>query len=203
MGVVLILVVGFGLFVLLIVWAIKYSKKINARKANFYRDLAQKYELEHTQSKYMMAQLNSCQGAVGGFQLQIWEKMEGSGKNRTVVTRAKIEKTPLDFQFKIGKEHIFSKAGKMLGMKDIEFNDFEFDKKFLLKSKNEEAFRQMLNHKMLNELKTIKDNLSGSIRNDGTSMTYMYYGALAHEKQFSSFEKVVDFMLKLTEQKVF
>ncbi|MBD3637990.1 MAG: hypothetical protein HUJ25_11600 [Crocinitomicaceae bacterium] len=194
------IVIGLGLLVAIIVWAVKYTKKINKRKERFYSEFAQKHGLQHSSSKYMMAMLNVVQGTYKGSPFTVFEKMEGSGKNKSVVTRASFENVPFDYDFKIGKEHIFSKAGKLLGMKDIEFGDEEFDKKFLIKSKDEEKFRAFFNYKLQGALKELKSDLASSIRVSDGTMTYMHYGPLPNEKTFRSFERVVDFMILLIDE---
>lgn len=194
---VLLLIVSLGLFVGIIVWAVKYSKKINARKGIYFSELAQKHGLQHNSNKHMMAVLNDLQGTWNGYPFRIYEQMVGSGKNKSVVTYATFENVPFDYDFKIGKEHIFSKAGKMLGLKDIEFQDAEFDKKFLIKAKDEDKFRAFFNYKLQEELKMIKDDLKATIRVQNGTMTYSHYGPLPNEKVFKSFETVVGFMFAM------
>lgn len=196
----LTLIGAIALFVLLIVWAVKYTKKINARKKAMYEQLAQRLGLVHTETKYLMAKLNNLAGEYRGMKVAIWEKMEGSGKNRTVVTRILITAPGFDFDFKIGKEHFFTKIGKALGMKDIEFGDPEFDKKFLLKSDNEEKFRRLITPNIQHEIRNLGSDIRSSIRMQKGEFSYMNYGPLANEKQFKSFEKILDFMLMLAEK---
>lgn len=200
---ILVLVLSLGLFVAIIVWAVRYTKKINRRKDEMYKKFAERYGLQHMTSKYMLVMLNQMKGQIDGMDVDIYEKMEGSGKNKQVVTRVKITNTPFDFDFKIGKEHLFSKAGKLMGFQDIEFNDEEFDKKFRLKSKQEDKFRSLMNVNMQNELKQLEKDLAATIHHDNHVMSYSNYGPLTKEDQFESFERVVKFMLKLTQQKVY
>lgn len=203
MGPIIILIVALSVFVGIIVWAVKYTKKANAKKAILYGDFAKKHGCEHTQSKYMMAMLNEVKGEIEGMEFHMYEKMEGSGKNRHVVTRVHLNNTPIDFEFKIGKEHIFSKAGKMLGMKDIEFNNAEFDKKFLMKSKDEQKFRSLMNPNMQAGLSAIQKDMSATIYHKDNQMTYLQYTPLVKEAHFQSFERVFDYMLKLCKEKYY
>ena len=196
----IILIIALGLFVGIIVWAVKYSKKVNARKGKLYGAFAEKHGLQHNSNKYMLNVLNTVEGTWKDYPFKVYEQIVGSGKNKTVMTYAVIGNLPFDYDFKIGKEHLFSKAGKALGLRDIEFGDAEFDKKFLIKAKDEEKFRAFFNYKLQDELKQIKDDLRSSIRmNDGT-LTYANYGPLANEKAFTSFEKIVGFMFALVEE---
>lgn len=196
-----ILVLALGIFVGIIVWAVKYTKKINNRKHEFYAEFANKRGFTHRQEKYMLAMLNTLEGEIAGCPVRIFEKMEGSGKSKQVVTRIVVDNTPWNFDFRMGKEHFFSKAGKMLGMQDIEFGDAEFDKNFLLKSKDEPQFRDLMTLNIQNELRMIKDDLRSSIYHTSGSLAYMNYGPLAKQDQFDSFERVVNFMEKLLSEK--
>ena len=200
---IVILIAAVGFFVAIIVWAVKYTKKVNARKEILYKAFGEKHKLQFSQSKYLMARLNSLVGEVEGMQVSIVEKMEGSGKNKSVVTRLIFTGTPIDFDFKIGKEHIFSKAGKALGMKDIEFNNAEFDKKFLMKSKEEDKFRSLMNPNMQAALSALQKDMSATIRHDNNTMSYVQYTPLVKEAQFQSFERVYEFMLKLCKEKYY
>lgn len=197
----LALILALAFFIGIIVWAVRHTKKVNQRKGQFYRDFAQKHGLQHSESKYMLAMLNECSGQIGELQVRVYEKMVGSGKNRQIYSNIEINNNGIPFQFKIGKEHIFSKAGKMMGLKDIEFGDEEFDKQFLMKSKDEEAFKRIMNMNMQSRLKEIKSDLVNAIRNDNSSMSYFHYGPLAKERQFKAFENVFDYMIELTKQR--
>lgn len=200
---ILILVGSLGLFTLIIVWAVKHTKKTNQRKNEMYSQFALKRGLEHTTSKYFMAQLHNVEGTIDGFNVQIFEKMEGSSKSKQVMTRIIFSNPPFDFDFKIGKEHIFSKTGKMLGLKDVEFDNPEFDKKFLMKSKDETKFKSLMNHNMQHELAAIEKDLKAAIRHSHGTLTYVNYGPLVKEEQFQSFERVLDYMFRLMKEKYY
>lgn len=198
----LVLGLFFAAMIALIVWALKYNKKVNARKEGLYKAFAEKHGLQHSSRKQQMALLNTCQGQIDGLNVTIYEQIVGSGKNKTVNSHILIENNPFNYQFKIGKEHIFSKAGKMMGLKDIEFGDEAFDKKFLMKSKDEEAFRRMMNMNMQARLKELEGDLVSAIRNDNGKMSYYTFGPLPKEKQFQKFENVFNFMIELTKQRM-
>ena len=198
---IVILVGALGLFIGIIVWAVKYSKKVNKRKAAYFQDFAAKNNLTYSTSKYFLVLLNEVNGDLDGCQFQIYEKMVSSGKSKQVVTTIQFSNTPLHFDFKIGKEHLFSKTGKMLGLKDIEFRDEKFDKTFLMKSKSEDEFRALMNFENQAKLLAIEKDLKASIHCANGQLTYSYYGPLANEKVFASCEKVIDFMRTLLKSK--
>ena len=109
-----------GGLVALIVWAVKYGKKVNARKLKWYQEFATKHGLEHTTHKHFFNVLNSVNGTFHDCTFQFYEEVKGSGKHQQFFAHIKFYNSPLNFDFKIGKEHLFSKAGKLLGMKDIQ-----------------------------------------------------------------------------------
>ncbi|MEX1001536.1 MAG: hypothetical protein WDZ35_05425 [Crocinitomicaceae bacterium] len=190
-----------GSFVALIVWAIRHQKKTNQRKEKLFTDFAQQNGLTRTTSKYALAQLNELRGELYGYPFQMIEKMEGSSKNKSITTYIIFSNTPFGFDFKIGKEHVFSKLGKHIGMKDIEFNETEFDKRFLIKSKEEDKMRRLLSLSLQNELKALDKDLGNAIRNQNQVLSYTIYGIpLTKEKQFEPVKRVMGFMQKLLKE---
>lgn len=198
---ILLLIVSLGAFIGIIVWAVKYTKKVNKRKAEMFERFATENNLNYSSSKHMLVLLNEVNGDLDGCQFQLFEKMVSSGKSKQVVTTVQFSNTPFTFDFKIGKEHLFSKTGKMLGFKDIEFRDEQFDKKFLLKSKSEDEFRALMSHEMQARLMEIEKDLKASIRCENGHLTYSYMGPLANEKLFGTCENVINFMRHLIRAK--
>ena len=190
-----------GGFIALIVWAVKYGKKVNKRRQALFEDFANRKGLTYTSTKMFMNNINRAEGDLHGSQFIMYEKMVGSGKNRHLATFMEFNNSPLTFDFKIGKEHLFSKAGKMLGWKDIEMGDEAFDKRFLLKSKSEDEFRALMTYDLQASLQALDKDLVASIRANKGSLTYSTYAALANEKQFKAAENVIDFMEKLLKPK--
>lgn len=192
-----ILIGFFGGLIALIVWGIKYGKKVNARKQLLFKEFAQNRGLTHSTTKHFLNVLNTVDGTINGCNFHLNEVIEGSGKHQHVVAYIKFYNSPINFDFKIGKEHIFSKAGKMLGMQDIEMGDYEFDKRFLLKSKSENEFRNLMTYEIQGELKQLDKDLKSSIIQKDGVLTYSLHGGLVNEKIFKSTERVIDFMVKL------
>lgn len=192
-----ILIVSLAVFIGIIVWAVRHTKKVNIRKAGYFEDFASRNNLTYSTSKYFLVLLNEVNGDLEGCQFQMFEKMVSSGKSKQVVTTIQFSNTPFHFDFRIGKEHLFSKTGKMLGLKDIEFRDEKFDKTFLMKSKSEDEFRALMNYEMQSKLSAIEKDLKASLYANNGQLSYSYYGPLANEKVFNSCEKVIDFMREL------
>src|SRR5690554_4569452 len=144
----LVIILGIGILIAIIVWLMQRQKKLNKRKHLFYSEFADKHNLRHTSDKYMMTMLNIVQGNWNGYPFAVFEEMQGSGNSKQVYTYAIFENVRFDFNFKMGKEHLFSKTEKILGLKGIEFGDAEFDKKFLIKSNDEDKFRTFFNYQL-------------------------------------------------------
>lgn len=194
---ILLLIGALALFIGIIVWAVKYTKKVNNRKIAYFENFAKLNNLDHSTSKNFLVLLNEVNGQLEGCQFQLYEKMVSSGKNKQVITNVQFSNTPFNFDFKIGKEHLFSKTGKLLGLKDIEFRDEKFDKTFLLKSKSEDEFRALMTYENQAKLMEIEKDLKASIHCTNGQLTYSYMGPLANEKVFNSCENVIDFMKRL------
>lgn len=197
----LIIIIAILAFGGVIFWLVKYTQKVNARKLKLFKDFAQKHNLTHTTAKFMFTKLNEVSGEMAGCHFHFYERMQGSGKNQRLVSYVLFSNSPFNFDFKIGKEHIFSKAGKMIGMKDIEFDDAEFDASFLIKSKSENLMRDLITYDIQNMLKDLKSDLKSSIENKNGVLSYSVYGGLPNEKTFVSNQKVIDFMVKLIQKK--
>ena len=180
--------------IVLVIFLVRYGKKINQKKIVWYQNWALKLGLQHELVKNGFAKLNVLHGNLDGCPVQIYEKMVGSGKNRAMHTYVEFTPSPFHFDFRIAKEGFFSKVGKTFGAKDIEFNDFEFDKKFLLKSKEEEKFRSILDYKAQHALSEIEKDLFGSIHNNGGKFSYSIPGGFAKEEKIADFERILDFM---------
>jgi hypothetical protein len=193
----LILFLAIGAFVALIVWAIKYGKKVNARKVVYYQEFANKHRLQHSTHKHFFNVLNSVNGTLHDCTFQFYEEVQGSGKHQQFYAHIKFYNTPFNFDFKIGKEHLFSKAGKLFGMKDVEMGDDAFDKRFLLKSKSENELRDLMTYDIQGELTRLDPDLKGSIHCKDGVLVYTIIGGLPKETSFRSAEKVVDFMIEL------
>lgn len=198
-GVIALIVLG-GLIVL-IIFLVRYSKKINQKKIGWYQNWALKLGLKHELSKYMLTKLNVLSGQLDGNQVLIYEKIVGSGKNRSLYTFVEFTPNPFDFQFSIGKEGFFSKIGKSLGAKDIEFDNTEFDKTFLLKSKEEDKFRAMMDYRAQEALRGIENVLVNSIVSNQKTLSYSIFGGFTKEEKIEDFERVMDFMRLLIKNK--
>lgn len=193
----LVLIAFFVVLVLIVVFAVKFSKKTNTRKQNLFQDFAIRNGLNHSLSKQFLTQLNHIHGEFKGFSFRMSEKIVGSGKHQTVVLDVEIHNTGFDFEFKIGHEHFFSKAGKFFGKNDIQIGNTEIDERFLFKSDYENRFIDLMTYEIQNELKMIDKDLKAPILTKAGTLAYTLTGSVPNQVAFDSLEKVIDFMLKL------
>ncbi len=163
-----------------------------------YKELALRLNLEYSEIKHSFIKIPHLVGNWKKNQIEIYERIVGAGKNQTIYTHAKFYNSPHNFQFRIGKEHFFSKMGKVIGFKDIEFDNLELDKKFLFKSKDEGQFRTVMNYKVLHDLEGIEKSLAGHIENKDGILMYTVVGTMNSKEKIAAFEKVLMFMSRLT-----
>lgn len=194
----ILIILAFFLFLIgIIVWAIRYGRKKNKEKNQRYRDFALRLNLEYNERPHLFVKLPVLTGTFRNHPIKLCEKVIGSGKNQTFYTIIEFTGSSHDFQFRIGKEHFFSKIGKKIGFKDIEFDQFELDKKFLFKSKDEDQFRALMNYKILHALEAIDEHLKGSIEHVDDVLSYTQVGVLSKPEHFEGLEKVMYFMEQL------
>jgi len=184
-----------------VVLLVKYAKKANRIKVELNMALANKLGLTYSLRKKGISKLCSLDGTRNGLPISIHEKIVGSGKNQRMFTAVSFSPSPFNFEFSISKEHFFSKIGKNIGFKDIEFDNFEFDKKFLLKSKQEDQFRQLLDYNMQHKLTGIYNVMKGQILSNSTEFSYTIPGGFAKQENVDDFEKVLAFMEALIQSK--
>lgn len=197
---IVVLVITIGLLIGLIVFLLRYSKKKSRQKNELYKSLGLKLNLTYSESKHFLIMIPHLNGKWRDHYVEIYEKIVGSGKSQAVYTNIRFSKSPHNFQFRIGKEHFFSKAGKKMGFKDIEFDNFELDKKFLFKSKDESQFRSIMDYKLLHDLEEIVGCFRGDIYNQKGVMTYTMAGVANKPERIDELEKILQFMGKLMEQ---
>ena len=198
---VVVIIVSFSVVIGLIVFIFRYTRQKNKEKNKLYNDLALRLNLEYTESKNFLVMLPHVSGQLNGSYVEIYEKIVGSGKNQTVYTNVHFHNSPHSFQFRIGKEHFFSKMGKKLGFNDIEFDNLELDKKILFKSMDEEQFRRLMDYKLLYALEGIADGLRGTIYNDNNLLTYSFAGVVNKTDKMTQLENVIKFMGSLAQKK--
>lgn len=197
-----LVILFFSLFIGAIILVIRWALKINKKRILLLEEYAKSKGLEHSTTKYFFSKLNQIKGEIDGIAIEINERMVGSGKNQQLVTDV-IVHSNFNFNFKIGTEHLFSKAGKIFGINDIQLGDPEIDKKFLFKSSDEERFKQMMNYEMQHKLAGLGKSLKASINCENGKITYSIYGALAKQSNLENMEEVRVFIFNLMRVKIY
>lgn len=188
------------IIILAVVLLVRWFKNQNKKKVILFQEWGAKMGFQHSQTKKFFYRFNYLEGEVNGNKVRIYESLSGSGDNQTVVCNFTITPSPFNFSFRIGKEHFFSKTGKLLGMKDVEVGDEKFDKIFLLKSKEESQLKSVINYKIQSELMQIKDALKSTIQVDENFIKYSTIQPVMRERQLEEFERVFNFALLLVKE---
>lgn len=192
-----------GLMTFLVVWVLRYGGKKNAEKNARFKEFGLSHKLTYSEKPYMFVKLPFLTGKIGDHTVDIYEKVVGSGKHQSYYTEINFSNSPHNFQFRIGKEHFFSKVGKKIGFKDIEFDHYELDKQFLFKSDNEGLFRALMNYKVLHDLEGLIPKFKGAIQHQNGMLNYSQLGVLSKPEQFEDLELILTFMTKLIQKSAY
>lgn len=197
---VLTAIVAFSMIIGLIVFIIRYQVKKNRQKNDLYKELGLRLNLTYTEQKHFFIRIPHLSGNWQNHHVEIYERIVGSGKNQTVYTNIQFNRSPHNFEFRIGKEYFFSKIGKKIGFKDIEFDDLDLDKTFLFKSKEEDRFRTLMDYRILHDLQGVASSMRGSIKNQNGLLTYTFVGVANKPEKIAELEKILRFMGKLMDR---
>lgn len=197
MGPILIIVLFFGGLTGLIVWLIRYGRKKNHLKNEKFRDLALRLNLTYTERPHMFVKIPFLSGTWKNHQIEIYENVVGSGKNQAFFTNIRFVNSPYQFDFRIVKEHLFSKMGKKLGINDIEFDNVELDKIYIFKSKDEASFRTIMDYNIQQRLLELAPKFKGTIRNENGNLTFVQAGVVSKPQHFEALEETLMFMESL------
>ena len=96
----------------------------------------------------------------------------GSGKNQRTYTAFKIKTTNrYSYSFRLYKEGFFSKIGKGLGMQDIQIEDEEFDKNYIIKSNDDYFMKTLLEDALKSHFLQLYDKMKGEFNGDPLDVT--------------------------------
>ncbi len=124
------------------------------------------------------------EGERHGIGIQIYHYTVSSGQSSTTYTTVRTTiANPRELTFRFGKENLFTKIGKSLGMQDIDTGDAHFDDLFRVKCNDEAFIRQAL-------LEQVKDRFldawehhkaKGAIRLEEETLSYDEIGIIHDE----------------------
>lgn len=172
------------------------AKKTHADKIEIFKQFAQKYNLNHSESNYLQVRMSHMSGEIEGLKIQIFEEMESSGKNRQIITTFRILFDEKQTEFNLFKKTKAGKLGKRLGVKYVELNNPEFDKNYMLRSEDEnvhEIFKAE-NQRLLIEN---RQHYFGESAAKSKIFAYVFRGALLKQEHMDQFEKMIEVFIQM------
>ena len=186
---------------LIIAIMLLYAKSKNIQKGKIFKNYSDERGFEYATSR--LFQLHPViKGVISNLQFEIFEEIEGYGKSKTTYTKIKFPKSSFDFDFKISKEHFISKLGKLFGFHDIEFRNDKFDSRFLLKSRDENKFRQIMNDRTQTILMEMEDGVMGTIENTNGQLIYTSYREITDQTKMDQLDQILNFLIDFQNQKI-
>jgi hypothetical protein len=193
--------IGIVVILIFIMIMVLYARGRNQTKSVLYKSHAEKRGYEYYQTSQFFRISPVVKGKQAELSFEIFEEVVGYGKSKRTHTMIKFPNSPFDFEFKIGKEHFFSKMGKVFGFRDIEFRNDKFDRKFLLKSKDEDKFRAIMPDGMQVKLMEVSNDIQGTIENNNGQLTYNSQQEIMKDEKMDSLYRVLNFMIELQNQR--
>lgn len=182
-----------------------FLSRNNKRRSKFFAEFAANHDMGHAKEHKLLTTFNTVQGALDTHPLVFEERMEWiSRKGNTIGTYAIFDQLPFDFNFEIRKSNLFGGSFSSLdGAEIVQTGIPGLDKNFIFHSDDVKRLRDLLNPRLEAALGQIKQDLRAPILVQDGKLTYHVSNhKLSTEKQFRSFEKVIEFMhLAISEQK--
>lgn len=186
----------FAVAIISFAWVV--VKRRTAKKQIQFEDLANRYQLEFFKTKsFFEGTKFQLKGKYNGNSIDIYENSKGSGKNKVRYTNIKMDCKSFGIVFTIGKENFLTRMGKWIGFNDIEFKDYELDRTFLFKCKEEDKFRTLMNHEILHELQRVSKSMKGAISYKDGELIYSMPLELFDETRKSQFEVIFPVLDKI------
>ncbi|MBE2215272.1 MAG: hypothetical protein IAE82_15475 [Opitutaceae bacterium] len=144
----------------------------------------------------------SLEGQSRGRPMRIYTYTTGSGKSRTTWCAISLTtRIPAGFSLKVSGENLFTKAGRVFGIDDVETGDPSFDEKFYVKSKQASYIRAALipevRMRLLDAL--AKHRSFGTFTAEGGEVKYAEMGTFANAKILGRFPDMLEIAGDLAE----
>ena len=187
-----------AVFLVVLLFVLGVRRKKYAKKDIHFGYLKEQYkfDLYKQNSGAFGPKVFSLKGSFEGTDVEVKEQVKRSYRNSVCYTHITLP-AHFDFEFLIGKENFISLMWRAVGFKDIEFNDHQLDREYLFKSNNEEAFRELINHDILNELNRIGSIFKGQLECKDGELTYSFRGEIISEEVRQNVEELLSFMIKI------
>jgi len=168
------------------------QRKLESKKDIYYNRLKEEYQAEVLKNKsaLLSGRTYHARGQYQGTGFSVFEERRKTGRNRSNFTIIRFPSIgPVDFR--IAKENFLTRMGKLIGFNDIEFNDYDIDRTFLFKSKDEKGFRTLMDHRRLNELAQRKESFDGALEGSGNYLQYVFRGQITDENAYDNVQSLM------------
>jgi hypothetical protein len=177
-------------FILILIFAIKFQKRILIRSWERIVYLFDFYKINLKsaipEKKSVLPDLT---GTLNGKRIRVFCVYVGRGKSRTLVTRVVIDLNETIYpKFNLSRENIFTKIGEKIGMKDIKTGHEEFDKTFRLKSEFENETIKIFTQSLLQLFVDNKKQFYGQIESFGERIEMTLFGTPGIKISLKQFE---------------
>lgn len=195
---------GSIVFVGLVLWlGIRQRQKLN----EVFSDFGMKLGCPVTLAESRWFGFPSIAGTYRRYPLRIWmfTRSSGSGKNRSTTTYTAFSiqvPTTTDFEFHIYEQGFFSKIGiHLFGMQDIQIQDDEFDREFVIKGKDENRIIEFLTPDIKQKfLEFARKYVAFGVKYSGGQLYYERAATLRSEKFRMELEELINFYCDLADR---
>jgi hypothetical protein len=198
---ILTIVIVFSPFVILIVWAVRYQRKMFAKSWNNVQDLfvAQKIRLTSQIPQKTTVILN-LSGEFNEGSIEVKNIFIGAGKSRKMLTKAIIQSKHQIPNFRITHENIFTKMGEGLGIKDVKTGNEIFDRSFRLEISESEK-GMIFTELMIREFILREKDFRGAVDCRNNVIQVAYYGAPGYKIALRQFTALFEMAMKVATMK--
>lgn len=198
-----ILIIGFLLaFFVGMFFLIRFLIQTGKRTTAEWERLGRELDLEaipNTEPWYRRTTtLPELRGNIRGRAVRGWNFARGSGKSRVAYYAFSVA-CKCNMEMQLSSEHLFSGIAKFFGSQDVVLGYEDFDKRFMIKSNNENKTRELLHDLTLR--RKIMDILpSNAVLHIKNNELYIEQVCVFYNQIVETYTKRVAFMLDLAER---
>jgi hypothetical protein len=196
-GIIITLLI-FTPFVLILVWAFRYQKKVYAKGWELMIDRMSSNNANITSLLPQDRRVKlDMAGSWNGNNIDIVNEWIGQGRGRTMITRMIMtfpKKTLPDFV--LSKENLLTRAGEKLGIKDIKTGDAEFDRVFRLTSEfDEQATLRFFDDQLIQKLKRDQKHFMGEMSSKNNTLSVVINSLPGYRTMQPFFKTTFDLLI--------
>jgi len=196
METILIVCISLLVFGIIFWFGLHQKQKLNGA----FSDLASKMGCQAALPESRWFGFPSISGTYRNYPLRIWmfTRSSGSGKSRSTTTYTAFSlrtNGSNDFEFHIYEQGFFSKIGiSLFGMQDVQINDDEFDRAFVIKTKDENRIMEFFTPDIKQKcLDCARRYTAFGIKYAGGDLYYERAGTMGSEKFRAELEVLINF----------